>query len=881
MKGIKKISIATFGLVAIFFLLAFAFLSYQRFNAVEVKEAGANMERCMSTFRELLMRKGEGFRIENGQLLVGNYVINGNFDIPDHVQEIFGGTATVFMGDVRVSTNVLHADGRRAVGTRLEGAAYEAIFKQGKVFRGETLILGLPYLTAYDPIRDANNKIIGVLYVGIKKTEFLAQYSELKTQLVLILLGLLTVFTALLIFFDRSMKKIEREKEAAHRFLQKLIDTIPNPVYYKDVRGKYIGGNKAFANFLRIPIEQLIGKTVFDVLPHAEADHIRQAESELYQGNNLLVDETTIADNDGTCRDVINYKATFTAEDGSLGGFIGTILDISRRKRIEVELAKQARLASLRAEIGGALGQNLDLQPILQRCAELLVQYLDVAFFRIWTLDAAEQMLVMQASAGMYTHIDGPHGRVPVGMFKIGMIASERQPHLTNDVMNDPRIGNREWARQEGMIAFAGYPLIVADRLVGVMAAFARTILNEELLVELGSVAGRIAQCIERKWLEVELKKAKALAEEYAQRLEFVLTGSNDATWEWDMISNQGILNKRYYEMIEYIPGEMESTFEFFLKTIHPEDVADVQRRVQENLQGKTSEYEAQYRMITKSGKLRYVMGRGKVVSFDKDGRPLKMAGVITDLTEMKRLGEEVNRIRNLESIGFLSGGMAHDFNNVLNIIYGNISFAKMLAGGNDAVVAPLTDAEEACERAKELGHRLQVFSQGIAPVKESIKLPAILEVAAETLFKDSNISHTIAAADDVLPVEADPRQIRQVFENLLTNAREAMSDDGTVTVNMENYLVDGKKGLPLASGGYVRIVLKDNGKGIPEENLPKIFDPYFSTKDSYSQKGLGLGLSICHAILKQHNGHISIKSKTGTGTRITVYLPSSLTKKD
>lgn len=362
---------------------------------------------------------------------------------------------------------------------------------------------------------------------------------------------------------------------------------------------------------------------------------------------------------------------------------------------------------------------------------------------------------------------------------------------------------------------------------------------------------------------------------EYAQRLEFVLAGSNDATWEWDLITNQGILNKRYYEMTGYSPGEVNVDFEFFLSTIHPEDVADVQRRVQDSLDGKTNEYEAHYRMVTKSG-TKNVMGRGKVVSFDEDGRPLKMAGVITDVSEMKRLGEEVNRINNLESIGLLAGGLAHDFNNVLNVIYGNISFAKMLVGGNTEIVESLTDAEVACERARELGQRLRALSLGNSPAREAISLSAFIEQVVETLFKGSDILPTIVMADDLFPVEADPRQIRQVFENLLTNAKEAMVHSGTVTVNIENYVADRKNILPIASGSYLRIAIKDSGKGIPEENLPKIFDPYFSTKDTYSQKGLGLGLSICHAILKRHNGHLVVESIAGIGTNVTVYLPAS-----
>ena len=373
-----------------------------------------------------------------------------------------------------------------------------------------------------------------------------------------------------------------------------------------------------------------------------------------------------------------------------------------------------------------------------------------------------------------------------------------------------------------------------------------------------------------------ELKRLERALKEHAQRLEFVLDGSNDATWEWDLITNKGILNTRYYEMIEYMPGEVDSTFEFFLQTVHPDDVADVQRRVKENLEGTTTEYQAHYRMVTKSGKIKDVMGRGKIVRHDENGRPIKMAGVVTDITEMKRLNDEVNRISNLESIGLLSGGLAHDFNNVLNIIYGNISFVKMLAEGNATFVEPLTDAEEACERAKELGIRLQAFSQVGAPLRVPITLSVLIEDIAETLFKGSPISHSIFTADDLLPLEADPRQIRQVSENILTNAKDAMPDGGSVRIDIENYDVDGVVGLPLGSGRYVRIAFQDDGKGITEENLSKIFDPYFSTKDTYSQRGMGLGLTICHAILKRHNGYISVESKFGIGTRVTVYLPAS-----
>jgi PAS domain S-box-containing protein len=148
--------------------------------------------------------------------------------------------------------------------------------------------------------------------------------------------------------------------------------------------------------------------------------------------------------------------------------------DISARKQTEFLTREQLQLEAFAAAIGKALNSSEELNVMLARCTEAMVTHLDAAFARIWTLNEVEQLLELQASSGLYTHLNGPHGRVPVGKFKIGLIAQERKPHLTNQVVGDPRVGDQEWARREGMVAFAGYPLIAGDRLVGVLAMFAR-----------------------------------------------------------------------------------------------------------------------------------------------------------------------------------------------------------------------------------------------------------------------------------------------------------------------------------------------------------------------------------------------------------------------
>src|SRR3712207_2707267 len=135
-------------------------------------------------------------------------------------------------------------------------------------------------------------------------------------------------------------------------------------------------------------------------------------------------------------------------------------------------MSRQARHAALRADVSATLAEGGTSRRILQRCTKSMVWHLDAAFARIWTLNEAEDVLELQASAGKYTHLDGTHSRVRVGEYKIGLIAQERQPHLTNDVVNDLRIHDREWAKREGMVAFAGYPLVVEGQLVGVMAMF-------------------------------------------------------------------------------------------------------------------------------------------------------------------------------------------------------------------------------------------------------------------------------------------------------------------------------------------------------------------------------------------------------------------------
>lgn len=182
------------------------------------RQAKQAQESRIRTFWELLKSKGNDFRIVDGKLLAGEYITNGNYELPDKIKEIFGGTATVFMGDTRVSTNVTKEDGTRAIGTKLQGLAYDAIFKEGRSYRGETTILGIPYYTAYDPIRNAKGETIGVLYVGVKKSDFFATYDALRIKVMILAVALVLIFTIIIVILvRRALSPLVKLTEAARQ----------------------------------------------------------------------------------------------------------------------------------------------------------------------------------------------------------------------------------------------------------------------------------------------------------------------------------------------------------------------------------------------------------------------------------------------------------------------------------------------------------------------------------------------------------------------------------------------------------------------------------------------------------------------------------------
>lgn len=385
----------------------------------------------------------------------------------------------------------------------------------------------------------------------------------------------------------------------------------------------------------------------------------------------------------------------------------------------------------------------------------------------------------------------------------------------------------------------------------------------------LGHLSIAIANDItERKNAEEELRKTK-------ERYALIVEGASDGIWDRDLVTGEVYFSSRWKQMLGYEDEEFRDSIKALYAIIHPDDVDRVKEAIDNHLEGKVDPYICEFRIRHKDGSYRWVLARGATVR-DEDGRPLRFAGSHTDITERKLMEEELLKGQRLESIGVLAGGIAHDFNNILTGVITNLELAKdcLLEQGkvDEDIIQSLNYADSAAMRAVDLTRQLLTFSKGGAPVMETVSVAELLVETASFVLRGSNVRRRCFISDDLWNAEIDENQISQVINNLVINAQQSMPDGGTVTIRAENIHIDKGSLPPLNTGKYIKITIKDRGCGISEENLLKIFDPYFTTKS----KGTGLGLATSYTIVKRHKGHIIVESEVGVGTSFIIYLPAS-----
>ncbi len=275
--------------------------------------------------------------------------------------------------------------------------------------------------------------------------------------------------------------------------------------------------------------------------------------------------------------------------------------------------------------------------------------------------------------------------------------------------------------------------------------------------------------------------------------------------------------------------------------------------------------------LLSRDGREHIVEINGSLIH-DMESRAIGTVLIFRDVTLREKMEERLQTADKLESISLLAGGIAHDFNNILTGVLGNLSLAGLEVPRDSELHQRLDEAERATLRARDLTRQLLTFARGGAPVKRLTRVDRVVREAAVFAARGSAAFVSVEVADDLWPAEVDEGQVGQVIRNIVINAVQAMPSGGGITVSMNNTAVEPESAHPLPPGPYVRIAIRDEGIGIPDKLLKKIFDPYFTTK----QAGSGLGLATSYSIVRNHQGHIEVSSVPGEGSTFVIYLPAS-----
>jgi len=392
------------------------------------------------------------------------------------------------------------------------------------------------------------------------------------------------------------------------------------------------------------------------------------------------------------------------------------------------------------------------------------------------------------------------------------------------------------------------------DRLIGIIGC-GRNV-SREKQIEQERQKAEIALSEEKELLAVTLKSIGegVISTDRDGRVVMINSEAEKLTgWERDEI-----IGKRVEEVYKIVkPKSQESV-------VNPVDIVLKKE--------KTVVEEHDLVLISKSGKEILISQTGSPI-YSQEGEIIGVVIIFSDITQKQLFEQELLKIQKLETVGILASGIAHDFNNILTTVLGNISLVTInLDESNEHILNRLQTAEKACFRARDLIKQLLTFAKGKELIKNTIRLNRIIEDSVHFAVKGSNIQYLFNIAQDLKPVEVDESQICQVLNNLIINAKQAMPDSGVIIVDAHNVFITENSGLPLKDGEYVKIQVKDTGKGIEQEELGRIFDLFYTTKE----KGTGLGLPISFKIVQRHGGSLIVDSEVGKGSTFTVYLPVS-----
>ncbi|OYW31285.1 MAG: hypothetical protein B7Z47_01505 [Chthoniobacter sp. 12-60-6] len=585
--------------------------------------------------------------------------------------------------------------------------------------------------------------------------------------------------------------------------------------------------------------------------------------------------------------ELINYKkdgsafwveidmVAITDPHGRPTHFVAVQRDITARKEAEDLLRKsnlrfERQHVALARMIGGGVMQALHLEPAFRLITEEIAHAMDVERVSIWRYDQTRSSIVCQMlfEAGAIRHSSGLelHGTDYPAYFRA---MAQHEIISADDARRDPRTCEftDRYLSPLGITSMLDAPLHVGGVLAGVLCLEQvgppRTWSPEEK-----SFATSLAHFISLVLAQWERRQVEDMLRQQAS----LLDKANDAILVRDLDHSITYWNKSAEALYGWTAEEaLGRKVSELLYT----DAAQFEKRTEEVLA--EGEWAGEIQQVTKAGADVTVEGRWTLVR-DAEGRPKCILAINTNVTEQKRLEDQILRSQRMESIGTLAGGIAHDLNNVLTPIMMSVDLLNLRI--KDAACRETLDTiASSARRGADMLNQVLSFARGMEGQKTPLKVSRLLQdlarIVGDTFPKNIQLRlHDELLADGI--VSGDPTQIHQVLLNLCVNARDAMPAGGTLTISAANVLIDAQyatMNIEAREGPHIMISIEDDGVGIAQAVLPKIFDPFFTTKET--GKGTGLGLSTSLAIMKSHGGFFRVYSELGEGSCFRVYLPA------
>lgn len=538
-------------------------------------------------------------------------------------------------------------------------------------------------------------------------------------------------------------------------------------------------------------------------------------------------------------------------DQGNISSALEVVLPVTDSRRREKILGELLGLSKI-------LSSTTDLQTIYHQVIGLAQRLLRFDFSTVLILTPEKNALIPTDTMGFPQSIIGTV-RVLGELGLSSYVVQERKPAAVVDFNTEKRFAVPSFIKEHRICSALGVPMLVGDEVFGVLIGhtLAQRKFTEAEVSLYQTMANQAAVAIKNAMhlhsLEVSEKKFRTLFD-----------STHDAIMIYDLEGalievNKAACDRLGYsrqELLQMKPGQF----------VAPQYAGLVPERVQKLKEVEKAILETAH--VGRDGSV--VPIELSLQRIEYENRPA-LLGVARDISERKKWEEERLRTQKLESVGVLAGGIAHDFNNLLTGILGNISLAKLSAEADAVLQKTLADTEKAALRARDLTRQLLTFSKGGAPLKSPSSIVELIKDSSNFAIRGSRSFCEYDFADNLWFINADKGQLSQVFQNLVINASQSMPEGGVIAIRARNVQLQKGEVPQLASGKYVEIAVQDHGTGIAQMHREKIFDPYFSTK----QTGSGLGLTVVYSIIKNHGGHISLQSETGQGTTFTLFIPA------